>query len=448
MNESNIGRLRDIVEYAYNHTKFYKQLYDNMGIQIENILSLEQLPIITPDDLREHPFDFKSDDPIFKTVVTSGTTSTPKILFRTKEDFEHSVENECILLRKAGITQRDIVCIVQPFGINGYGELTLEACKKMGIPTIPIGDIDDENVIWAIDTFKPTVLDITPSRLASIISKIKDSHIRIAMIAGEKVNDAYKRYYQKKYQIRLINQYGSTELDGLAGESTYDNGLELISKDFLFEIVDGELVVTSLYHHGSPLIRYKLGDFVSISDNHIHIHGRNSSIQLYDGVILDSASIDEIINRYDCLSWQSVIYHRKKQLCFDLYLIGAEESLCNTVYSFVANSLDFADLVSNETIDFKCLCIDDYIGSSRKKISFIDTRNCSDNTVVDLVKAYCFEAFYYSLPPLTNRKLESLLSKLSVIDITILTDLGIYITRFWNRRARKNWRCTSSLLSN
>lgn len=246
MDELQLYALKNIVSYAYEHTLFYKKLYNN--INIASLSSIEELPIVTTDLLKKYPHEFKTDEPVYKVVMTSGTLSNPKILYRTEQDFEKSVDNECLLLNWAGIQKNDIVCIVQPFGINGYGELTLEACKKLGIFAIPLGDVQNDIVLTAIKMFSPTVLDISPSRLLTILPQIKleENPIRLAMVAGEQITLNFKLNIFRKYGIQIINQYGSTELDGLAAEKTNGKGLHLIPNSFIFEIVNNQIVVTSI----------------------------------------------------------------------------------------------------------------------------------------------------------------------------------------------------------
>lgn len=355
MDEIQLSALKYIVSYAYEHTLFYKKLYNN--IDISSLSSIEELPIVTTEFLKKYPHEFKTDEPVYKVVMTSGTLSNPKILYRTQQDFEKSVDNECLLLNWAGIQKNDIVCIIQPFGINGYGELTLEACKKLGIFAVPLGDVQDDIVLAAIKTFSPTVLDISPSRLLTILSKIKpeENSIRLAMVAGEHITPNFKSNIFRKYGIQIINQYGSTELDGLAAEKLNEEGLHLIPNSFIFEIVDDQIVVTSLYHKGTPLIRYMLGDIATINNNIIEVCGRNASIQLIDGIILEQSIIDSIVAKYNGLFWQCILYNNKNTLCEAINVaiaVGFEKvffnigSLSNKEIDFIKNTvIDLSKIV-------------------------------------------------------------------------------------------------------
>lgn len=435
----NMKKLREIVLYAYNHTVFYKRLYDKNSIDVTKLESIQQIPIVTPQDLIDFPHDFKSDESIYKVVMTSGTVSNPKIIYRTISDFNQSVSNECLFLEWAGVTNNDSVCIVQPFGINGYGEITLEACKRLGIFTIPVGDVNLDELNEIINHFSPSVLDITPSKLYNYLKLKKDynSKIRLAMIAGEQVNIGYKDAIKQEFGIDVINQYGSTEFDCLAAEKIECSGLHILSDSFIYEVIDGKLVITSLYHHGTPLIRYQIGDLANLTNNIISIHGREQSIQLYDGVILDSFQINSVITRYNGIYWQCLVYKKKKELCLELRVICNSNTDLQSIQNEFYNSFDFRDLIDSNQIQFSCQRVTSIVGEERKAKYFIDTRKCSDKVKIDLIKARCFEAFYFSLPPVTDHFIKKFISNVIGLDTEILLDLSVYIIHFWNTRSRK-----------
>ena len=434
-----IDKLREIVQYAYHHTAFYHRLYDRFSVDISNLNSVEELPVVKPQDLIDFPYEFKSDETLYKAVMTSGTVSQQKILFRTVLDFEQSVQNECLFLKWAGITANDTVCIVQPFGINGYGELTLEACRKMGIFAIPLGSADDAELARAVAQFSPTVLDISPSRLFTFLQSYKPQKIRLAMTAGEPITPDFKAKIKKKYGIDVINQYGATELDCLAAEKKAEEGLFLVQDSYIFETLHHQLTVTSLYHKGTPLIRYQLGDLAEISGEKISVYGRPSSVTLYDGIILESFQINKIIRKYNGSFWQCLIYPKNKHICVDLRIIGNSKADTASIKEEFINSQDFSDVIKSGKILFSCQAVSSFIGEERKKKNFIDARNCTDAMRVQLIQNRCFEAFYFSLPPVTAKFTETLFSTLedTEIEIEILIDLCFYVIHFWTQKARK-----------
>ena len=263
------------------------------------------------------------------------------------------------------------------------------------------------------------------------------------MVAGEQISPSFKNTIKTKYGITVINQYGSTELDGLAAEKNDEDGLHLLSDSFIYEIIDRQLVVTSLYHKGTPLIRYLLGDIVDIDNDKIYIHGRNSAIQLIDGIILEQSDIDEMVAKYNGLSWQCVIYKKKKTLCLVFYVYGDNCIDFRSLTNEFINSFDFENLVDQKLISIVCTPTQYLIGNARKSKKIFDVRIFSDEICFELLQFGCIEAFYYSLPRLTTSNVEKIFSRFNSINVERLTDLGIYITHFWDS---KTWKLCPRLL--
>nr|WP_297938456.1 AMP-binding protein [uncultured Lachnoclostridium sp.] len=322
-----IRKLRKVVQFAYEHTKYYKKLYE--GIDINNINSPEQLPIVESSELSKDPLAFKSNLHYSKIVGSSGTMGSPKLMFRTRRDIEKSVFNQVKLMSICGVTRKDKVAILQPSGIWGYSSLTAMACEKMGISYVELGNVLDELAMKIIENNDITVIDIAPSRLKSLMQcwqnlntgKEKKLCITKVMCAGEKLNEEIKKKFEDKYGFQIWNQYGSEEFDGLGWMPQGSYVFHLFNRDYLFEVLDdtncpvkenqtGHLVVTSFYHYGTPLIRYNLNDLVIKRENGIEVLSRNGEcLMLYDSVLLVPLQISTVIKN---------TIHREEQVDFQI----------------------------------------------------------------------------------------------------------------------------------
>lgn len=438
-----LKRIKEIAKFAYDHTVFYHELYNRIGINVDSICSIEELPIVTPEDLRSNAMDFRANISVYKAVMTSGTISKPKIVFRTKEDFLHSVQNEITLLEWAGVSKDDIVCVVQPFGINGYGELTAAACEQLGVFVVPLGDVSDDMLISSIQTFHVSVLDITPSRLIRLLKHpkfyIKNTNLRLAIVAGEQISGKFKQYIYEEFGIRIINQFGSTECDGLAGEKGVTTGMFSLTDDFIFEEVEGQLVITSLYHKGTPLVRYRLGDYVEITSSQIVVKGRQESFQLFDGIKIDEISISEIVEKYGGIQWQCLIYENKHELILQVQIESNNnsKSILDQVKKELENSLDFWN--AREYLKVQCCHVDNLISNGLRKIQkFIDLRKADDAIRISLLENKNIMEFYFSLPnPLTDKKAQQIINSIKQLDFEVLWEVIICCVHLWTAKARK-----------
>ena len=170
-------------------------------------------------DLVNNSLMFRSKAQAFKVCASSGTVGRPKLLFRTEEDFEKSVNNQIRLMKWSGVKSGDIVAIVQPFGLWGYGELTQEACRRLGVLAIPVGMASNEIALELVRTLEATALDISPSRLRDLLFLSQQvgnqgTKIRIVMTAGEPLTKSLIEQVERAWgRSCLINTGAKKQMD-------------------------------------------------------------------------------------------------------------------------------------------------------------------------------------------------------------------------------------------
>ncbi|WP_353852958.1 hypothetical protein [Dehalobacter restrictus] len=437
-----LDKLKKIVKFAVEHSAFYRNLYSEKGIRWDTLTSVEELPIVSPADLIKSPFDFKSDAfDIYKICMSSGTVSAPKVFFRTIEDYEHSVANEAILLGLAGVISEDMLCIAQTFGISGYGELTLDACKKLKIPVLPIGEVSDDLLGKCIIDFGITVLDISPSKFAKLSQHIdwKSTKVRLAMMSGETISASVANIASQN-GIDIVNQYGSTEFDALAGQKIGDEYLTLLSDDFIFEIVDSELIVTSLYHQGTPMIRYCLGDNVNIYNDKIDIHGREDSVLLFDGIKLFGEQLENLLSN-KCLIWQCLVSRNSTGISLELLINPIEDKagIEKEIENEIKNSTDIYGYVQNREIFVCCSKTTKFLSRDGRKFPrYIDLRNFSLNNLLKLVEAERYDLFFANLQsPLSINLCNEIHEVLLTATHERRYACAKYLIQIWSQKSRK-----------
>lgn len=83
-----LGRL---VRYAYEHTEYYRELFDNTGIdpsEINSVKDIKRIPFLTKELLLENrdrmiSDEFKKDELVY--ITTSGSTGAPTGFFVQKD---------------------------------------------------------------------------------------------------------------------------------------------------------------------------------------------------------------------------------------------------------------------------------------------------------------------------------------------------------------------------
>jgi phenylacetate-CoA ligase len=282
-----IYRLRRILQYAYENSSFYLELFRSAGLKPEDIRNpgdLPKLPLTEPRHLSEVPYRFlcTSQAEIARpyTFVTSGTTGPQKKVFWTSGDLERIID-----FMAAGIgtvaTKKDVVQIILPDGRpNSQAELLYKGVKKFGAtPVVSDVDLDARGFLSAIEQFHSTVIfGYTRSlfRLSKELQLQKDvsgKGIKILFLAAEYLPDAMRNDLEQIWNCRVHTHYGLTEMGlGVAVECSAMNGYHFNEADLLVEIInprtgepagkgeEGELVFTTLNNEAMPLIRYRTHD--------------------------------------------------------------------------------------------------------------------------------------------------------------------------------------------
>lgn len=313
MDQKREERIRNQARLAYQGSSYYRELYDSKEISLLDC-GIESLPFVTQRDLIEAGKRFRNTEtPIFRISASSGTTRHPKTVYRTKRDFDISVEVMEQMMKKTGISKEDIVYIGQPFDLASFGYLVLEACKSIGAMAVPGGlGQSDERMLELIRWNQADIIMSSPSRMKNLMRLLERegveareeliSNVRMIIVAGEPLRSFEREQLREYWHCEICDYYGSEETDSL-GYSVENGYIQLMEDYFEFEFlpVEGsdkkELALTSLYLEGSPLIRYRLGDLVEVNEKgQVRIIGKTWDVlYLYDGVKLYAFQVEEAI---------------------------------------------------------------------------------------------------------------------------------------------------------
>lgn len=164
-----LAKLKKAVEYAYNNSKFYKNMFDRSGLKPSDIQTLEdirKIPFTVKTDLRDnYPYGLNAVpmEDIARIHASSGTSGKPTVVTYTKNDLEMWSECMARLITMAGVTKKDIVQISFGYGLF-TGALGLhQGMEKVGATVIPASSGNTERQIMLLKDLGATVLVATPS---------------------------------------------------------------------------------------------------------------------------------------------------------------------------------------------------------------------------------------------------------------------------------------------
>ena len=321
---SQLQRLRERLPDVLRTNRFYRErLHAVRGWD-----DFERLPFTTKQELVDDqaanpPYGSNLTYPLERYVrvhQTSGTSGgRPLRWLDTAESWEwweriwaHHV------YPAAGVGPKDRLFLAFSFGpFIGFWS-AFGGAVRLGALVIPGGAMTTEQRAAAAVELGATVLCCTPTyalRMAEVAAAtgwdLASSAIRNTIHAGEPGASvpATRAAIERAFGARCHDHTGMTELGPTGFSCAAQDGVHLIESEFIFEVLEGELVATNLGRWGSPLIRYRTGDRVELTREACPcgsafpkliggIRGRVDDMFTVRGVNLFPAQVEDIVRRH------------------------------------------------------------------------------------------------------------------------------------------------------
>ena len=275
--------------------RFYKEKLGGIALPLKQPADLAVLPFTSKEELvrdqeQNPPCGTNLTSPLSRytrTHATSGTSGQRLKWLDTGRSWAWVLHCWREVYRAAGVGPNDVV-----FAAFGFGPFLgfwagFEAAQSLGAMVVAGGaQSSAERLDWIQDT-RATVLLSTPTyalRLAEVAQAkrmdLSASPVRITIHGGEpgaSIQTTRARI-QEAWGARPFDHAGSTEVGPWGFECPEASGLHLLESDFIGEVLEpggdepvgpgatGELVLTNLGRWDMPVIRYRSGDIVRLSE--------------------------------------------------------------------------------------------------------------------------------------------------------------------------------------
>ena len=242
---------------------------------------------------------------------TSGTSGQPMIWLDDKAGWEWLCENWAWVWEKAGVTPGQAAFFPFSFGPFLGFWAGFESAAGLGIRAIPAGGLSSENRLKMMERLRPEILCCTPTyglRLAEISDDAKSLGVEKIIVAGEPGGSLpeVRNRLRKAWDAEVIDHHGMTEIGPVTVSDIADPRRLLIRHEAYFcEVINqdeqgiGELVLTTLGRHGSPILRYRTGDLVQPDEDFAlkgGIIGRADDMVVVRGVNLYPGAVEEVVS--------------------------------------------------------------------------------------------------------------------------------------------------------
>ena len=290
-----LSQLRALLA-ALRTNPFYAGKLTGTGL-LEGMASLAEFSARCPfttkadlvaDQLAHPPFGTNLTYPLERYTrchQTSGSTGNPLRWLDTPESWAWMLDNWETVHRQAGTTAADRIFFAFSFGPFLGFWTAFESAQRLGCMVLAGGGMNSVARLRAILDLRATMLCCTPTyaiHLAEIAAKegidLRGSQVRTLSVAGEpggSIPATRARLQELWPGARVYDHHGMTEVGPVSYECPVRPGvLHIIERGFIAEIVSpvsgqpvspgerGELVLTNLGRLGSPLLRYRTGDWV------------------------------------------------------------------------------------------------------------------------------------------------------------------------------------------
>ncbi len=280
-------RLRRTLQYVFEKSSFYRDMFGKAGLVPDDVKSLQDLariPFTEPHHLSENPYRFLciSQAGIARpySFVTSGTTGPQKKVFWSRGDLERIIEFMAAGIATVAAPQ-DIVQIMLADGRPySQADLLYRGVAKIGATPVLAGtNLSAEEHLRILEHSGSTILFGYAGQIFRISqelqtkTELRKKGVKVLFLAGEYVPDAMRRELRRMWGCSVRTHYGLTEMGlGVAVECEAETGYHFNEAGLLLEVVDpqsgqslpageeGELVFTTLASDAMPLIRYRTQD--------------------------------------------------------------------------------------------------------------------------------------------------------------------------------------------
>lgn len=356
------ARLRRLLSHAIGESPFHRRRLAGFDPERFVLSELPRLPVMTKAQMMEALDDVFTDrrltraavdnavadagsqpQPIFGeyTALVSGGTSGHRGLFVLDRDawvgFILSVTRSLIARMAAsggpppgGLS---IAMVCAPSAVHATGSAsawTTAGAFPIHYVAVPV-TLPIEQIVERLNTLQPRALCGYPSVLARLVAEQDAGRLHISPASVTTTSETLvvelRREIADGFGAPIVDVFGSSE--GLVGTTAPDDDVFVFNSDMcVVELVDADgtpvpagvpaskVLVTNLYNHVQPLIRYELGDrFVqrgeAAEDGHLRatVRGRPGSVLRYTHIDVHPMAIEDVMERsagiLDYQVWQT-----------------------------------------------------------------------------------------------------------------------------------------------
>lgn len=279
-----MDKMKKLLKYVSENIPYY---IDYFAQNKKDPLQIDSYPILSRKDYIDNynrMISLEYNKTELRLSTTSGTTGIPlKVLRTDKEYYTQLISLWRIRKKFYKIVPSSLClkfCLTKEEAESVKNGVSLENCNEIVVSLFDLdNEINTQNILKLVNKEKPEFIKSTPTAICNFIMFNKNNginkceYVRYIESHSEYLFDFQRNIISEFFcNAQISNEYGCTEIFGIAQEIPFSKGLQVLSDNAYIEIcndnnklttennIEGDLIITGLNSFSMPFIRYKIGD--------------------------------------------------------------------------------------------------------------------------------------------------------------------------------------------
>jgi phenylacetate-CoA ligase len=349
-------RLSHFLEYGYTHVPYVRARMQERGLRPSDIREpedLSALPLMSKADVRRYRQDLRSDQARnLVPFTTGGSTGEPLIFDLHRRRIASQVAARQRVSRWWGVSVGDpeLALWGSPIEVTRQDRLRALRDRFLSTRLLSAFEMNESTMSAYLDIFEShrcRQIFAYPSALYVLCLLARKQHrnlrnlgIKVIFVTSEVLFPYQRELIAETFNSPVANGYGGRDSGFIAHECP-QGGMHIMADAIITEVVDlqgrpvppgeaGQIVVTDLYSHEAPFLRYMTGDVGVMSSRRCicgralplleRIDGRsNDSIVAPDGRIMNALALVYPLRQIEGIEEFRI---RQKQVdCFHVQIV-------------------------------------------------------------------------------------------------------------------------------
>lgn len=268
---------KEFLCFAGKYSPYWKEKFEREGFDPQKMTSWDDLKKLAPiakNDLLTDGDKIKSVYPFQKLQYSETSGTSGQVLFFPRNE-------EWDSFNRAGMFRGYSWYGIKPFERNGYlwgYNINPKARRKVQFldwlqNRFRCFSYSEEDVrrfteklqsAEFLSGYSSMIYEI--ARLVNEMGMNPKYHLKMIKGTSEKIYPSYQEEVKKAFGQKIISEYGAGEAGLIAFECPEGGNMHINMEHVYVEVEDGEILVTNFLSRSYPIIRYKLGDAVTLAD--------------------------------------------------------------------------------------------------------------------------------------------------------------------------------------